>query len=234
MANKVDILAIGAHAGDAEISCGLALCHHVNQGKKVAMLHMTLGEKGHKEMPPERYAELKRTEAEYAAKAIGAKAYFLPYHDGELPVNDDVKFAICDIIRACKPSVILTHWIKSIHKDHINTALNVPDAQFYAGIEGFKRKDPPHWAGTLYYAENWEDREDFVPELYLEITKEDLKLWEEMVSKYALFRGEVAKFPYVDYYKSLARVRGAEVGFEYATAFMLPKNAHRKKIQSFF
>lgn len=234
MADKVDILAIGGHAGDAEISCGLALCHHVNQGKTVAMLHMTPGEKGHPKMTPESYAELKHTEAEYAAKAIGAQVYFLPYFDGELPVNDEVKFAVCDVIRECRPSVILTHWMKSIHKDHINTALNIGDAQFYAGIEGFKRDRPHHWAGTLYYAENWEDREDFVPELYVEITPEDIKFWENMVEKYALFRGEVVKFPYVDYYRSLARVRGAEVGFEYATAFMLPKGAHRRRVQSFF
>ena len=234
MADKVDILAIGAHAGDAEISSGMALCHHVNQGKKVAMLHLTLGEKGSKDMTPERYAELKHTEAEYAAKAIGAHVYFLPYKDGELPVNDEVKFGIADVIRECKPSIILTHWEKSIHKDHINTNLNVPDAIFYAGIEGFKRKNPAHYAGTLYFAENWEDREDFVPELYQEVTPEDMKLWEEMTGKYALFRGEVVKFPYVDYYRSLARVRGPEVGFDYATAFMLPKGAHRRRVQSFF
>jgi LmbE family N-acetylglucosaminyl deacetylase len=234
VSDKADILAIGAHAGDAEISCGLALCHHVNLGKKVAMLHLTPGEKGHPKMTPERYAELKRTEAEYAAKAIGAKVYFLPYLDGELPVNDEVKFAIADVIRECRPGVILTHWTKSIHKDHVNASLNVPDAIFYAGIEGFKRKDPPHYAGTLYYAENWEDRQDFVPEVYLEVTKDDIKLWEDMVGKYALFRGEVVKFPYVDYYRSLARVRGPEGGFEYATAFMLPPSGHRRRVQSFF
>ena len=234
MADKVDILAIGGHAGDAEISSGLALCHHVNQGKKVAMLHLTPGEKGHPTMSPERYAELKHTEAEYAAKAIGAQVYFLPYGDGELPVNDDVKFAIADVIRACKPSIILTHWLKSIHKDHTNTSLNVPDAMFYAALKAFERKDPPHGCWTMYYAENWEDREDFVPELYLEVTKDDMKLWDEMVTKYALFRGEVVKWPYVDYYKSLARVRGCEKGFEYATAFMLPPSGHIRRVQSFF
>lgn len=234
MADQVDILAVGGHAGDAEISSGLALCHHVNQGKKVAMLHLTPGEKGHKEMSPERYAELKRTEAQYAAKVIGAQVYFLPYKDGELPVNDEVKFGIADVIRECKPRIILTHWMKSIHKDHINTSLNIPDAQFYAGIPAFHRKDPAHWAGTIYYAENWEDRQDFVPEVYLEITKDDMKLWEEMVTKYALFRGEVAKFEYVEYYKALARVRGCEVYAEYATAFGLPPGAHQRKVQSFF
>jgi N-acetylglucosamine malate deacetylase 1 len=137
------------------------------------------------------------------------------------------------VIRACKPSIILTHWMKSIHKDHTNTALNVPDAMFYAAIAGFPRKDPPHGCWTMYYAENWEDREGFVPELYLEVTKDDLKLWDEMVTKYALFRGEVVKWPYVDYYKSLARVRGCEKGYEYATAFMLPPAAHIRKVQSF-
>ena len=32
---NVDILAIGGHAGDAEISSGMALCRHVREGKDV-------------------------------------------------------------------------------------------------------------------------------------------------------------------------------------------------------
>ena len=50
---KVDILSIGAHAGDAEIASGIALAHEVNAGKKVAMCHLTLGEKGNPKMDPD-------------------------------------------------------------------------------------------------------------------------------------------------------------------------------------
>jgi len=229
---RVSILAIGAHAGDAEISAGLALAHHVNLGRKVAICHVTLGEKGHPNKNTEDYANQKRDEAMAAADVIGADMYTLPYRDGELQANDDVKLAICDIIRDCKPDVILTHWKHSMHKDHTACNASVIDAMFYAATSGFERILPPHQAKSLYFTENWEDYQEFVPELYIELTDDDIALWEKMVRKYALFRGEVVKFPYIDYYKSLARIRGIEVYTQYATAFGIPAGARRRRAKS--
>lgn len=230
--NKVDILAVGAHAGDAEIASGLALAHHKNLGRKVAICHLTLGEKSHPNKSAAEYAKQKRDEAMAAADTIGAELYMLPYHDGELQASDDVKLAICDVIRDCRPDVIVTHWRHSMHKDHIACHQCFPDAMFYAAVGAFERILPPHQVKSLYYAENWEDYEDFVPELYIEVTEKDIALWEKMARKYALFRGEVVKFPYVDYYKSLARVRGIEVYAENATAFAMPANARRRRKSS--
>jgi LmbE family N-acetylglucosaminyl deacetylase len=232
MMSKVDILSIGAHAGDAEIASGIALAHEVNAGKKVAMLHLTLGERGHPSMAPGDYAALKREEAEAAAKLIGAQVYFLPYEDGLLPADDEVKSAIADVIRDCKPDVIITHHSKSMHKDHANCHLSVPDAVFYAALAGFRSGKDPHFCRTLYFAENWEDREEFVGELILEVTEADIALWREMAAKYSLFRGEVISFPYVEYYEKLARLRGIENFTQYAVAFGLPSGARRRKVTS--
>jgi len=229
---KVDILAVGGHAGDAEISCGMALCHHVRQGRRVAMLHCTLGERGHPTLRPAEYAEQKREEAMQAGDVIGAAVYFLPYPDGELPASEEVRFAICDVIRRCCPEVILTHWTGSMHKDHTNTGLVMPDAIFYAALRTIERDLPAHWTRQMLYAENWEDPYGFVPEVYLEVSAEDLALWEQMATKYGLFRAEWKTFSYVEYYKALARVRGLEVGTEYATAFAVPPNSRRRRTSS--
>lgn len=226
---KVDILAVGAHAGDAEISMGLALVHHVNLGRKVAICHVTLGEKGHPRMHADEYASRKRHEALAAADVIDAEIYMLPYRDGELQGSDEVKLALCDVIRDCRPDILVTHWKKSMHKDHIACHEAVPDAMFYAGVPAFERVLPAHHARSVYFAENWEDYEGFAPELYIEVDEDDMVLWEKMVRKYALFRGEVVKFPYLDYYRSLARVRGIEVQAQYATAFAVPPNARRRR-----
>lgn len=227
--NKVDILVVGAHAGDAEIAAGLALAHHKNLGRKVAICHMTLGEKGHPKKSADEYARQKRDESMAAADTVGAELYLLPYRDGELQASDEVKLALCDVIRDCQPDVIVTHWKNSMHKDHIACHQCFPDAMFYAAVGAFDRTLPPYQTKGLYYSENWEDYQEFVPELYIEITEEDIALWEKMVRRYALFRGDVVKFPYIDYYKSLARVRGIEVYSQNATAFGMPANARRRK-----
>jgi len=233
VAEKVDILAIGAHAGDVEISMGMALAHHVNLGKRVAICHLTAGEKGHPTLSPEEYARQKREEADAAAAVLGAPLYMLSWKDAELPVNEEVKLALCDVIRDCRPDVILTHWQRSIHKDHTACHENIADAIFYAALKAMVREKPAHFARALYYAENWEDWEGFVPELYIELSEADMVLWQRVVDKYALFRGEIVKFPYVDYYRALARVRGIEMYVPLATAFALPSSARRRRVTSF-
>lgn len=229
---KVDILSIGAHAGDVEIASGIALANAVNAGKNVATCCLTLGEKGNPKMDPRVYAEQRREEVEASADVLGAEFYILPWMDGELPVSDEVKFAIADVIRDCRPDVIITHHPKSIHKDHINTSLNVPDAMFYAGLKTFKTDKEPHYCPKLYFAENWEDKEDYVPDIYLEVTEGDIALWRDLASKHALFRGEVVAFPYVEYYEKLVRLRGIEKYMPYAVTLELPSWAKTRRVTS--
>jgi LmbE family N-acetylglucosaminyl deacetylase len=228
---SVDILTIGAHMAD-EVAWGMALAAHRRQGLSVGMLHLTPGEKGHRTLPPEEYAAQKRQEAEACAAAVDARVWALDYRDGELPVNDEVKFAICDVIREARPKVILTHWRGSIHKDHTAAADNLPDALFYAAIPAFQRALPAHWVPRHLYGENWEDLQGYEPEIYLPVLPEDLARWEEAMRCYALFRGEVSSFPYLDYYKALARTRGCEIGSEYAVTFAVPPQSRRRRVQT--
>jgi LmbE family N-acetylglucosaminyl deacetylase len=204
------VLAVGAHCGDMEISAGMVIAKLARLGKRTVFLHLTPGEKGHKTLDAETYAAQKRIEAVKSAEAFGGEALFLPYKDGELPADETVKFQIADIIRQVKPKVLLAHWTGSMHKDHIAAGEVIPDAVFYAAIRGFERKLPPHGGVTTYYAENWEDRLDFQPEVFVEVEQQDVDRWEEACRKYTLFDGGVSDFDYLTYYKSLARVRGLE------------------------
>ncbi len=231
---KIDILAIGAHAGDMEIAAGPVIARHSRMGKKTLFLHMTPGEKGHKTLSPAEYGAQKREEAQEAARVFGGECLFLPYGDGELFVTEEVKWQIADVIREYRPDIIITHWRESIHKDHAATHALLPDAQFYAALPAFARAFPAHWAGKTYYTDNWEDHDQFVPEVFCEVSEEDIAVWEEACRKYALFRGEVAKFPYIDYYKALFKVRGLEGSYgntPLAVAFALPKGSNRRRVQ---
>jgi N-acetylglucosamine malate deacetylase 1 len=229
---SVDILTIGAHMGD-EVAWGLALAAHKRQGMCIGMLHLTRGEKGHKTMAPTEYAAQKHEESRACAEILCAEWWALNYGDGELPVNDEVKWQIADIIREAKPKLILTHWRGSMHKDHTAAADNLPDALFYAALPAFKRELPPHGGVRTLFGENWEDLRGYEPEVYLEVTEADMETWERAMRCYALFRGEVSTFPYLDYYKALARTRGCEVGYQFAVAFAVPPEARRRRLQSF-
>src|SRR5680860_400961 len=164
------IMVIGAHAADAELMGGAAVLAHHRLGWRSVLVHMTLGEKGSKTLSPAKYAIQKREEARRAASVLGSAVEILPYLDGELPVTDEVQWQIADLIREHRPDVILTHWKGSIHTDHTNTYDNVLASLFFAGLKTFVREHPNHYPRAIYFAENWEDEEEYEPEVYLDVS----------------------------------------------------------------
>ncbi|TCZ71849.1 PIG-L family deacetylase [Paenibacillus albiflavus] len=231
--NKQHILAIGGHAGDMDLTAGAVIAKYTQSGHKATFLHLTPGEKGHPRLTPDDYAKQKIEEAHQFAAIVGADVRFLSYKDGELPVNDEIKYQIADIIREVKPNIIITHWKGSIHKDHSNTAGLIDDARFYAGLKTIKRDLPHHWVQKIYYADNWEDPYDFNPEVFIDIPEEAYDAWVKAMNVYAYARGETSGFPFIEYYKALTIVRGAPVGFKRAQAFAVPQGALHKRLQFF-
>jgi LmbE family N-acetylglucosaminyl deacetylase len=213
------ILAIGAHAGDMEVSCGAVLAKHARQGDRVVLLHLTAGEGGNPQMSPAAYGEQKNREARAVANAMHAEVRFGPYCDGELPVHDEARLFVADVIREVKPTQIVTHWRSSIHKDHTAAHTLVLDGVLLASLESVQT---PHerYRGVqaIHFTENWEDPEGFTPYLFVDVTDE-LDEWRSWIGRYEFISGGISSFPYLDYYTALARVRGAVAGVRYAVAF---------------
>lgn len=213
------ILAIGAHIGDMELTCGGILATCAAAGGHIATLALTAGEKGTPAgQTVEQYRVQKVNEAKAFAGLLGGDSYVLDYADGLLPDNDEVRFAVCDIIRKEKPDLIVTHHEKSMHKDHAACHRIVCDAWFYAAIAGFRRELPPHFA-PLRFAENWEDGVDFKPFEYLAVSEAGFALWQQAVKTHWFVTGSTS-FPYFEYYSHLKRLRGIEARRPYAETFM--------------
>jgi len=213
------IMAIGAHIGDMELTAGGVLASMSLEGHKIITVALTSGEKGNpKDMDIETYRIQKQNEAKAFTDMLGGISIVLPYDDGTLQNNDQMKFEVADLIRKYKPDVLITHWKLSMHKDHETTHLIVKDAQFYAGIKGFEREDEPHFASGPYYAENWEDPELFQPYVYVKVSEAGFKLWQKAISTH-WFALNSTSFKYKAYYESLMSVRGKEARTTYAQAF---------------
>jgi LmbE family N-acetylglucosaminyl deacetylase len=127
--------------------------------------------------------------------------------------------AVADVIRQYRPTIILTHWNGSFHRDHNNTYHNVLASLFFAGLKTFVREHPPHRPEKVFFAENWEDVEDFKPSVYLDIS-DVFDRYIEAIHAYSLFRGEVVSFRYEQWYRGASEMRGAEAGFDRAIALM--------------
>jgi LmbE family N-acetylglucosaminyl deacetylase len=226
------ILAVGAHCGDIEVTCGAVLAKHSRMGDRVVILHLTLGEGGNPRMSPAEYGAQKRREAEAAAEIIGAEPLFGSYRDGELPGSEEVKRHVAGIVRTIKPTHIITHWRNSMHRDHATTHGVVNDALLLASLESVETGYPVHrGVQGVFYTENWEDPEGFRPYLYVDTTNE-MELWKNAATQYQFIKGGISSFPYLDYYAALARVRGAEAGATYAVAFDVDSFAKKQTVQA--
>ncbi len=226
------ILAIGAHAGDIELTAGALLIKQHKLGDRVVILQMTLGEGGNPRLSPTVYGAQKRREALAADSVIGAETIFAPYRDGEIPNDEGGRRYVADVIRTVRPALIITHWSHSIHKDHTNTSLIVQDAVLLASLEGVVTAHPAYrGVRGIYYTDNWEDAESFSPYIYVGVSDE-MAQWREAVTKYEFVGGRISSFRYLDYYDALSTVRGAISGKGRAIAFDIDSFGKRRVLDS--
>jgi LmbE family N-acetylglucosaminyl deacetylase len=224
------LMAIAAHPGDALFTMGAAVARQVSTGGRGIFLNLTHGERGNPAIATAEYGAMQVSATDKAAKVLGAETAYLSYPDGELPDNEEARFAVCDAIRQHKPEIIITHWKGSYHKDHRACYNIVDDAIFYAGLPGIKRNLPAHSVSKLLFAENWEDAVCFRQDIYLDVS-DVFDRWVQACTAFPMWRGETG-FHYDDYYQSLAVARGslARIGqkdgsrFKYAVALMSPPN----------
>lgn len=229
---KLHLVVIGAHIGDAEVTAGGVVCKYAQAGHKATLIHLTAGEKGNPRTNPEVYKQQRHDEAQRSAEKMGAELIIFEYPDGELPVSDEVKFSICDAVRRLKPDIVITHWQGSFHRDHRNCHINTMEGVFWAALPGIIRDLPAYCVPALYYAENWEDPYNFRPDYWIDIS-DVYEQWVSALRQHALFRGEVASFDYMQYYDGLTAMRGAEVGYRRAQTFALPPISRKRGLPFF-
>lgn len=127
---KLDILAIGAHPDDVELSCGATIAKEIASGKKIGILDLTRGELGTRGS-----AEIRDQEAAKAAEILGiAFRKNLGFSDGFFVNNTASQLEIIKIIRKHKPEIIFCNAIDDRHIDHPKGSKLVTDACFLSGL----------------------------------------------------------------------------------------------------
>ena len=165
---KLDILAIGAHPDDVELSCAGTLAKEIANGKKVGILDLTQGELGTRGS-----AEIRAEEAQNAAEILGVKMRKnLKFSDGFFINNTAHQLEIIKIIRKYRPEIIFCNAIEDRHIDHGKGSKLVSDACFLSGLrkiettfEGNKQKE---WRPKfVYHYIQWKELE---PDIIVDIS----------------------------------------------------------------
>lgn len=150
---KLDLLAIGPHPDDVELTSGGTLLKMAEEGYRTGILDLTQGETGTRGTPETRLREAAR-----AAKILRVKIRRnLGLPDARLETHEEYKQAIAAVIRELKPhTVILPYW-DGRHPDHYTAAKLGYEASFIAGLKNYPLEGAAFRPYKILYAAAYAD-----------------------------------------------------------------------------
>lgn len=223
---KLDILAIGVHPDDVELSASGTILKHIALGKKVGILDLTRGELGTRGN-----AQLRTTEATKASEILGLSVREqLTMADGFFENNETHIKQIIRAIRNYQPEIILCNAVSDRHPDHGRSAKLVADACFYSGLTKIGTNDlqgtnQPVWRPKALY--HYIQEQYIEPDFVIDITAYMETKMESIMAYSSQFYDPNSKEPitpitaanYMDYVKAKATLYGKAIGCDYAEGF---------------
>ena len=179
----IDILAIGAHPDDVEISMGGAICVFKKQGYKVGICDLCRGESG-------TYGslEIRQQELEKANRILSIdRRVTLDLPDGNIRNTEQARLKVINVIRELKPEIVFSFVTDTTrHPDHASTGQIVKESVFLAGLEKIKTDLGPFRPSQLiYFPELLINRKpDFIIDIsdFFEKKIEAIKAYESQVT----------------------------------------------------
>jgi len=127
---KLDILAIGAHPDDVELSCSGTLMIHQKQGQKIGILDLTQGE-----LSSRGSVETRQQESATASAILQLDVREnLNFKDGFFQNDEQHQREIIRMIRKYKPNIVLATAPKDRHPDHSRSSALIKDSCFLSGL----------------------------------------------------------------------------------------------------
>ncbi len=223
---KVDILAIGIHPDDVELSAAGTLLRHAAQGRTFGLLDLSRGELGTRGTP-----EIRAAEAAESARLLGAsfrKTLNVP--DGLFIYEPQHIVDIVRVIRECQPDIVLCNALDDRHPDHGRAAKMTADACFYSGLEKIETRDEtgnvqPKWRPNAVY--HYIQDKQITPDFVVDITP----WFEAKMQAILAFRSQfydpsntepdtpISGQDFLDFMRAKAMVFGRPIQAKYAEGF---------------
>lgn len=222
---QLDVLAIGAHPDDIELTCGGTVAKCVKQGYKVGMADLTQGE-----LSTRGTAAIRAKEAAQAAKILGVHVREnLRIPDGNIEVNRKNMSKVIQLYRTYRPKIILIpHWHER-HPDHVHAHNLCREAWFYSGLTKMetklngKKQEP--WRPHHYF--HFMQRYQFTPSFIVDISDVyDIRM-KAIKAHTSQFYNPSSKEPethlsqkaFLEWIETRARYFGEQIGAHYGEPF---------------
>lgn len=206
----VDLLAVGAHPDDVELTCGGTLIKAAGQGYRTGIVDLTRGETATRGTP-----ETRAQEAIEAARVLGVTERVnagLP--DARVYNTDETRQALVTLLRQFRPGVVILPFPVGRHPDHRIASELCRDACYLAGLANYPTDGEPHRPSKILYALAY--REDPVkPTFVVDISEEFETKMEAIRCYHSQFEGAKAAgeiFPTGQDLYDLIRTQNAHYG----------------------
>jgi bacillithiol biosynthesis deacetylase BshB1 len=134
---KLDVLAFGAHPDDVELSCSGTLLKLKEEGSKIGVVDLTMGELGTRGT-----LDTRKKESDASSKILNIDVREnLDLGDGWFENNQENKLKVIQAIRKYQPTIIFANAIDDRHPDHPRAAKLLNEAFFLSGLKKIETQD---------------------------------------------------------------------------------------------
>jgi bacillithiol biosynthesis deacetylase BshB1 len=228
---KIDILAVGVHPDDVELSASGTLLRHIAQGKTIGLLDLTRGELGTRGN-----ADIRDREAADSARLMGAAfRKNIGLQDGFFSYTQEALLQIIRVIRQHRPDIVLANALDDRHPDHGRAAKLTADACFYSGLAKIATFDDAgdaqeRWRpkAVYHYIQDRNLQPDFVVDIspYIELKIDLIKTFGSQFfvpaadAEYAAeLSTPISGAEFMEFIYAKGRAYGRDAGYEFAEGF---------------
>ena len=134
---KLDVLAFGAHPDDVELSCSGTLLKLKEEGSKIGVVDLTMGEIGTRGT-----VDTRKKESDASSKILNIDVREnLDLGDGWFENNQENKLKVIQAIRKYQPTILFANAIDDRHPDHPRAAKLLDEAFFLSGLKKIETQD---------------------------------------------------------------------------------------------
>jgi 4-oxalomesaconate hydratase len=226
------MLVLSAHPGDFVWRCAGAIALAASRGERVVIGCMSFGERGEsaalwrKGYSLDQVKAHRRTEAEEAAKVLGAEIRCFDAGDYPLVETPALREELVRLYREVQPTVVLTHAQRDPYNDDHAVAHGIAlRTRVYAQAPGVEAPGDVLGAPPVFCFEPHQPEQcGFVPDVLLDITP----VWERKVEAMGILG---AQGHLVSYYTELGKRRGTQAARNSGPNLGLPNEVYAEAYQ---
>lgn len=200
----MNVLILSPHTDDGEFGCGGSIARFISEGKKVFYAAFSIAERS---VPPKYPRDILKNEVKEATGVLGIRKENLilfDYITREFPSSrQSILDDILILKKKLKPDMVMLPSTYDTHQDH--------QVIVQEGFRAFKNV-------TMVGYEMPRNNLNFPTNVFVALTRRELRLKIKAVECYRSQARKHIPSPR-ELYEMLARLRGAQIGLEYAEVF---------------